>query len=408
MTPKVKENKVFAKWFRDWITTTCLLVALVLFLPVVWAHNLGQELTSASPALQPNGPPQPVATQPAPSQPEASSPPKTSDTHASVTMPAPSGPTMMASAQTGQSQNAAAKSARSNTPAQTDESVFTLRKTVREVYLGFTVTDQHGHHIKSLKKNDFKILDDGKPPEILSFSSETDLPLLVGLLIDASQSVTSRFKFEQAAAIAFLKQTIRPKYDQALVIGFDLTPKVTQDFTDDTEKLSVAIRTMRPGTLTAMYDVLYYACRDKLLKQPRSGPVRHAIILLSDGNDNSSAVTREKAIEMAQRAEVSLYTISTNPTASGGKTKGNKALEYLAEATGGRSYAPSTITELKDAFAAIQEDLRSQYVVSYKPAAFTPDGHYRTIEVQAHTQKGLRIRSRKGYRSLAEYEAPDK
>ena len=315
---------------------------------------------------------------------------------------------MMASAQTGQSQNAGAKSARSNTPAQTDESVFTLRKTVREVYLVFTVTDQHGLYIKSLKKNDFKILDDGKPPEILSFSRETDLPLQVGLLIDASQSVTSRFKFEQEAAIAFLKQTIRPKYDQALVIGFDLTPKVTQDFTDDTEKLSVAIRTMRPGTLTAMYDVLYYACRDKLLKQPRSGPVRHAIILLSDGNDNSSAVTREKAIEMAQRAEVSLYTISTNPTASGGKTKGNKALEYLAEATGGRSYAPSAITELKDAFAAIQEDLRSQYVVSYKPAAFTPDGHYRTIEVQAHTQKGLRIRSRKGYRSLAEYDAPDK
>jgi len=393
---------------------TRLLVALTLFLPVAWAHNRGQELSSASPAAQPNGPPQPAAAEPVPSQPEASSPPKISDTHASVIMPAPSGATMMASGQTGQPQNAAvqnaaAKSARSNTPAQTDESVLTLRKTVREVYLVFTVTDQHGHYIKNLKKNDFKILDDGKPPkEIVSFSSETDLPLQVGLLIDASQSVTSRFKFEQEAAIEFLKQTIRPKYDEALVIGFDLTPKVTQDFTDDTEKLSVAISTMRPGTLTAMYDVLYYACRDKLLKQPRTGPVRRAIVLLSDGNDNSSAVTREKAIEMAQWAEVSLYTISTNPTASGGKTKGNKALEYLAEATGGRSYAPFQITELEIAFAAIQEDLRSQYAVSYKPAAFTPDGHYRTIEVQAHTQKGLRIRSRKGYRSLAEPDAPDK
>jgi Ca-activated chloride channel family protein len=292
--------------------------------------------------------------------------------------------------------------------AQTDESVFTLRKTVREVYLVFTVTDQHGHYIRSLKKNDFNILDDGKPPEeIVSFSSETDLPLQVGILIDASQSVTSRFKFEQEGAIEFLKQTIRPKYDQAMVIGFDLTPKVTQDFTNDTEKLSIAISTIRPGTLTAMYDVLYHTCLDKLLKQPRTGPVRRAIILLSDGNDNSSGVTREKAIEMAQQAEVSLYTISTNPTVSGGKTKGNKALEYLAKATGGRSYAPSTITELKDVFAAIQEDLRSQYVVSYKPAAFTPDGHYRTIEVRAHTQKGLRIRSRRGYRSLAEYDVPN-
>lgn len=391
------------------VAITRLLVALALFLPVVWAHSLGPELTSASPAPQPNGRPQPAARKPALSQPVVSSPPKTRDAHPSVTKPALSGPTMMASTQTEQSQNAAAKSARSNAPAKADESVFTMRKTVREVYLVFTVTDKHGHYIKSLKRNDFKILDDGKTPEeIVSFSSETDLPLQVGLLIDASQSVISRFKFEQEAAIEFLKQTIRPKYDQALVIGFDLTPKVMQEFTDDTESLSVAISKMRPGTLTAMYDVLYDACRDKLLKQPRTGPVRRAIILLSDGNDNSSAVTREKAIEMAQRAEVSLYTVSTNPTASGGKTKGNKALEYLAEATGGRSYAPSAITELKDAFAAIQEDLRSQYVVSYKPAAFTPDGHYRTIEVKAHRQKGLRIRSRKGYRSLAEYDAPDK
>lgn len=316
---------------------------------------------------------------------------------------------MMALAQTHQSQNTAADSPVSNAQEKADESVFTLRKTVGEVYLVFTVTDQHGHYIKSLKKDDFNILDDGKPPEeIVSFSSETDLPLQVGLLIDASQSVTSRFKFEQEAAIEFLKQTIRPKYDEALVIGFDLTPKVTQDFTNDTEKLSNAIHTIRPGTLTAMYDVLYHACRDKLLKQPRTGPVRRAIILLSDGIDNSSGVTREKAIEMAQTAEVSLYTISTNPTASGGKTKGNKVLEYLANATGGRSYAPSTITELTAAFAAIQEDLRSQYIVSYKPAAFTPDGHYRTIEVRTHAHKGLHIRSRRGYRSPVEHDAPNK
>ena len=222
---------------------------------------------------------------------------------------------MVASAQTEQSQNAAAKSPGSGAPAEPDESVFTVRKTVNEVHLVFTVTDKHGHYIKDLKKNDFKILDDSKPPEeILSFSSETDLPLQVGLLIDASESVSGRFKFEQEAAIEFLKQTIRRKYDQAFVIGFDLTPKVTQDFTDDPEKLLVGIRTLRPGSLTAMYDALYYACRDKLLKQPQAGPVRRVIILLSDGNDKASSVTREKAIEMAQRAEVSVYTISTNPS----------------------------------------------------------------------------------------------
>jgi Ca-activated chloride channel family protein len=386
------------------LSITFWLVGLAPFLPVVWAHNPGQELTSARSATQPNSRSQPAAQQLVPSQPEASSSPKINSAHASVTKPAQSGATMVASAQTGQSPNAAAKSPGSSAPAQPDEPVFTVHKTVSEVHLVFTVTDKHGHYIKDLKKNDFKILDDRKPPEeILSFSSETDLPLHVGLLIDVSESVGGRFKFEQEAAIEFLKQTIRQKYDQALVIGFDLTPKVTQDFTDDIEKLSAGIRTLRPSSLTAMYDALYYACRDKLLKQPQAGPVRRAIILLSDGNENASSVTREKAIEMAERAEVSVYTISTNPTGSRGH--GNKTLERIAEATGGRAYVPSQITEVANAFAAIQEELRSQYAVSYKPAAFKPDGHYRTIEVQAQNQKGLRIRSRKGYRSPAEYDA---
>jgi Ca-activated chloride channel homolog len=320
--------------------------------------------------------------------------------------PAQSGATMAASAQAAQSQNEAAKSAGSSAPATPDKSVFTLRTAVNEIHLVFTVSDKHGHYVKDLKENDFKILDDRKPPEgILSFSSETNLPLQVGLLIDASESVTARFKFEQQAAIEFLKETIRPKYDQAFVIGFDLTPKVTQDFTDDTEKLSVGIRTLRPGSLTAIYDALYFACRDKLLKQPQAGPVRRAIILLSDGNDNASSVTQEKAIEMAQRAEVSVYTISTNATSSRGH--GNKNLERIAEATGGRSYVPTQITGVANAFIAIQEELRSQYAVSYKPAEFKADGHYRTIEVQAQNQKGLRIRSRKGYRSPAEYDSPN-
>ncbi|HEY6303090.1 MAG TPA: VWA domain-containing protein [Terriglobales bacterium] len=374
---------------------TFWLVGLALFLRVVWAHNQGQQLTPAPSAAQPNSRPQPAAQQLVISQPESFYPAKTSTAHASATV---------ASAQTGQSPNPAARSPASSAPAVPDEPIFTMRKTVSEVHLVFTVTDKHGRYIKDLKQNDFIILDDSKPPEeILSFSNETDLPLQVVLLIDTSGSVSSRFKFEQEAAIDFLKETIRPKYDQALVIGFDLTPEVTEDFSNDTQKLSVGIRALRPGSLTAMYDALYYACQDKLLKQPHAGPVRRAIILLSDGNDNASSVTREKAIEMAQQAEVSVYTISTNPTGSGGH--GNKTLGRIAEATGGRSYVPSQITEVANAFAAIQEELRSQYEVSYKPAAFTQDGHYRTIKVDARNQKALRIRSRKGYRSPAEFGA---
>jgi Ca-activated chloride channel homolog len=280
-------------------------------------------------------------------------------------------------------------------PASNDDSVTTIHKIVNEVNVVFTVTDKHGHYVKDLKKNDFKILDDDQPAEeIRSFSAETDLPLEVGLLIDASNSIRDRFKFEQQAAVEFLNQTIRRNYDKAFVIGFDVTPDVTQDFTDDTEKLSQGIRVLRPGGGTALYDALYFACRDKLMKEERAGAVRKAIILLTDGEDNQSHVTREEAIDMAQRAEVVVYTISTNLTGSG--NHGDKVLERIAQATGGRSYVPFQLSDVANAFAAIQEELRSQYAVSYKPANFIADGRYRSIEIVA-AEKGLHVRSRRGY-----------
>src|SRR6266567_4665001 len=132
---------------------------------------------------------------------------------------------------------------------------------VNEVSVVFTVTDKHNHYVKDLAKSDFRVIDDEKPiTEIRSFRRETDLPVQVGLLIDASNS-------------------IRPRYDRAFVVGFDVAPEVTQDFTDSTEALSKGVRMLRPGGGTAMYDALYYACRDKLLKSPQTGAVRRAIIL---------------------------------------------------------------------------------------------------------------------------------
>src|SRR5580704_13992118 len=216
-------------------------------------------------------------------------------------------------------QNQAPKTGTANSPLgpgpSEDDSLATIRHTVNEVNVVFTVTDRHGHYVRDLKKENFKVVDDSKPAtEIRSFHAEANLPLEVGLLVDASNSVRDRFKFEQQAAVEFLNQTIRPKYDEAFVVGFDVTPEVTQDFTDNTEMLSVGVRSLRPGGGTAMYDALYFACRDKLMKAKHSGPVRRAIILLSDGDDNQSHVTREEAIEMAQRAEVIIYTISTNLT----------------------------------------------------------------------------------------------
>jgi VWFA-related protein len=207
--------------------------------------------------------------------------------------------------------------------------------------------------------------------------------------------VRDRFKFEQESAIEFLNQTVRPKYDHAFVVGFDVTPEVTQDFTDNTEALSIGVRALRPGGGTAMYDALYFACRDKLMKFPQSGPIRKAIILLSDGEDNQSHVTREEAIEMAERAEVIVYTISTNVT--GTRARGDKVLVRIADATGGRAFFPFQINDVANAFQEIQDELRSQYALSYKPASFQADGKFHTIEVLAQNRKDLKVRSRHGY-----------
>ena len=295
----------------------------------------------------------------------------------------------------GQAQEAAAQN------AGADDPVTTIRSTTNEVNVVFTVTDKHGRRITDLKQNDFRVVDDNKPPqEIRSFHAETNLPLQVGLLIDASNSVRDRFKFEQESAIEFLNQTIHHSKDQAFVVGFDVTPEVTQDFTDNTESLARGVHELRPGGGTALYDALYYACRERLLKAPKGTTVRRAIVLLSDGDDNQSHVTREEAIEMAQRAEAIVYTISTN--VSGTKGAGDKVLERIADATGGRAFFPFQIRDVANAFAEIQDELRSQYAVSYKPADFKADGHYRTIEIVANDRKNFRVRARRGYYAPAQ------
>jgi Ca-activated chloride channel homolog len=282
-----------------------------------------------------------------------------------------------------------------------DQALPTIKARTDEVNVVFTVMDKKGRHITDLKQGDFRVVDDNKPPEqIRSFQAETNLPLQVGLLIDASNSVRDRFKFEQESAIEFLNQTIHPGKDKAFVIGFDVTPEVTQDFTDNTEALAHGVHDLRPGGGTALYDALYYACRDKLLKTAKGITVRRAIILLSDGDDNQSHVTREEAIEMAQRAEAIVYTISTN--VSGTKGQGDKVLERIADATGGHAFFPFQIRDVADAFAAIQDELRSQYAISYKPADFKSDGHYRTIEIVANDRKNFRVRARRGYYAPAQ------
>ncbi len=277
-----------------------------------------------------------------------------------------------------------------------DDTLTIIRKRVDEVNVVFTVTDKRDHFVKDLTQNDFRVYDDGKPAQsIQSFNRQTNLPLRVGLLIDASNSVRDRFKFEQEAAIEFLNQIIRPRFDKAFVIGFDTTPEVTQDFSDDPEALSKGVRMLRAGGGTAMYDAIYFACRDKLMQADKGViATRRAIILLSDGEDNQSRVSREEAVEMAQRAEVIIYAISTNT--SGLKLRGDKVLEHFAEETGGKAFFPFKIEDVSNAFAEISDELRSQYAISYKPADFEADGKYRKIEILADNKK-YHVRARKGY-----------
>jgi len=354
-----------------------------------------QEMQRAKPAPPPANNTSPPAAQPA-SAPATGSPQPGAANAAGAEAAQPESVSAQPAPPAAEPEASSTAPATAEPPSGDETPVTTIRKRVDEVNVIFTVTDKHGHYVKALTKTDFRVLDDRQPqPSVVSFSSETNLPLRVGLLIDASNSVRDRFKFEQAAAIEFLNQIIRPSFDKAFTIGFDTTPEVTQDFTDNTEALSRGVRMLRPGGGTAMYDALYYACRDKLAKTKDTGSVRRAIILLTDGEDNQSHVTREEAIEMAQRAEVIVYTISTNIT--GMKSHGDKVLERIADATGGRAFFPFKVEDVTDAFTQIQDELRSQYALSYRPSDLKRDGAFHSIEIVAEKHKDMHVRARRGY-----------
>lgn len=279
--------------------------------------------------------------------------------------------------------------------APDDRGVQVFRSRSDEVNVVFTVTDKHGKFIRDLKQSQFSILDNHRPPrQITNFAAETNLPLRVGLLIDASNSIRDRFLFEQQAASEFLQQIIRPATDKAFILAFNEIGEITQDFTGDPEKLAQGIKSIHPGGGTALWDAVFSACRDKLMKEKDDQPVRRAIVVVSDGDDNQSRVVRQQAIEMAQRAGVIIYTISTN--LSNIHDDGDHNLKKLADETGGRAFAPSKLHDLTDAFHDIREELRSQYSVFYKPDAFEANGEFRPIEILAEN-KNLRVRAKKGY-----------
>jgi VWFA-related protein len=273
--------------------------------------------------------------------------------------------------------------------------ILTIRKRVDEVNVLFIATDRHGKFVRNLNQSDFSFFDDHKPVEsILNFRRETDLPIELGLLMDVSGSVEGRFAFEKEAATGFLQHIIRPGYDKAFVVGFNKESHLTQDFTDKVPALAAGVQRLRNGGGTALYDAIYKACKEKLARERSDHPIRKAIIVVSDGEDNQSEVTRGQAIEMAQRAEVLIYAISTDD--SGLILRGDKVLEDLASATGGRAFFPYKMKDITHSFAAIEDELRSQYAVSYKPSDFNADGRFRAIEITT-LKKDLQVRARRGY-----------
>ena len=304
--------------------------------------------------------------------------------------PAPQQPAQAPAAQTpvGQQLPAAAQD-------QTEDIGPTLKLGVNEVNLIFTVTDKHGHYIPNLKQSDFALLDDQKAPEkVTSFRQQINLPLRVGIVIDASTSIRSRFQFEQQSATEFLLQILKARSDRAFVMGFDVTPTVTADWTNNMDALESGINRLRPGGGTAMFDAVYTACRDKLLDARGQEPVRHAMILISDGDDNQSRVHVDEAIKMCQRAETIIYTISTNWTPSRGK--GDQILSQMASDTGGQPFFPPSVEEMSNSFKNIEEELRSQYALTYTPADFKTNGAFRPIYLYCNDRRYI-ARAKKGY-----------
>ena len=280
-------------------------------------------------------------------------------------------------------------------PAPIDAPDTRIKVDVTRVNVLFTVTDKKGRFITDLGKDDFSVTENKKSQVIQEFTAETDLPLRIAILIDTSNSIRDRFKFEQEAAIEFINSVLRPREDKAMVVSFDTAAELVADLMDEPEKLAKSIRNLRPGGGTALYDAIYFACRDRLQQDQPRHKFRRAVIIVSDGDDNQSRVTRDQALEMAQKADVVIYSISTNISKIEGD--GDKVLRYLSLETGGQAFFPFKVQDLAQSFENIANELRRQYNIFYRPEPLKADGLYHSISVKVNGRKDLVVRARKGY-----------
>jgi Ca-activated chloride channel homolog len=269
-----------------------------------------------------------------------------------------------------------------------------IRAEVTRVNMLFTVTDKKGRFVTDLNRNEFQVFESKKAQEILEFTSESDLPLRLAILIDTSNSIRDRFHFQQEAATNFVNSVMRPE-DKATVVSFDTAAELVTDLTNNTNALENGIRNLRPGGGTALYDAIYFASRDKLMLDQPMYKFRRAMVILSDGEDNESHESRDQALEMAQRADTVIYTISTN--ISHIETDGDKVLRYFAEQTGGVFFTPFEAKDLNQSFENIANELRHQYNLFYRPEPLKTDGLFHPVQIRVKGRKDLVVRARKGY-----------
>ena len=286
------------------------------------------------------------------------------------------------------------------------------------VHLVAAVTDRRNKFVTDLTKDDFRVFEDGKEQRISFFSRQADLPLRIGMLLDTSNSIRERLHFEQGAATDFLYDVIRRGKDQAFLMTFDNEPEVIQDYSGDLDVLSSVIQKQNAGGGTALNDAIYLAS-ERLMDAPvpTSGPdreVRRILVVISDGEDNLSDHALSDAIQMADRAGVSIYAISTNndwveidtsTPKKFGFSEGDNVLKEIADETGGRVFFPYRVDDLAQSFLDIGNELRSQYLIGYTPPYKEADGQFHRVDLKVD-RKGLTVRSRKGYFATAPVTSP--
>jgi len=305
-------------------------------------------------------------------------------------------------------------------PQESDE-VVKVETNLTSIF--FTAADKNKRFVSTLKAEDIRLLEDGRPQEIFTFQRNLDLPLSIAILIDTSRSEERTLPDEKTAARAFLEDVLRPAKDEAAIVSFTGETTLEQGFTGNVERLRRAIDRVEfvppsgyvgggvivngtppiSGTnqslagSTAIWDAVW-ATSEELLSES-AGNTRRAIILLTDGDDTSSRMKIHDAIERSQKADALIYAIGIGDRYTFNVDEG--ALRKIAEQTGGRAYFPRNERELRDAFVQVQQDLREQYLIAYSPSNKARDGSYRRIEIEVLNQEikkqNLKLNYRAGY-----------